>query len=72
MAQRKQRVCFFCENKLEPDYKDIEPLKQFISGRGKIVARSKTGVCRKHQKRLATAIKRARHLAFLPFITRVK
>jgi small subunit ribosomal protein S18 len=72
MAQRKSKACFFCENKQEPDYKDLEPLKQFISGRGKIVGRSKTGVCRKHQRGLATAIKRARHLAFLPFITRVK
>ena len=72
MAKRLSKVCFFCENKLNPDYKEVETLKQFITGRGKIVARSKTGVCRKHQKKLAVAIKRARHLVLLPFLTRVE
>lgn len=72
MAQKRVGACFFCENKLDPDYKEVEPLKQFITGRGKMVARSKTGACRKHQKRLAIAIKRARHLALLPFITRIR
>lgn len=70
MVQR--RSCFFCENKLEPDYKEVETLKQFTTSRGKIMARSKTGVCRKHQKKLALAIKRARHLSLLPFIERIR
>ena len=68
----KTASCFFCKNKLEPNYKEIETLKQFITPRKKIVGRSKTGVCRKHQKGLAIAIKRARHLALLPFVAKLK
>jgi len=64
----KKNSCFFCENKAEPDYKDIETLKKLIASKGKILASSKTGVCHKHQKRLAVAIKRARHLDLLPFV----
>ena len=49
------------------DYKDVERLRRFLSPRFKIEARRKTGVCSKHQRGLATAIKRARHLAMLPY-----
>jgi small subunit ribosomal protein S18 len=49
------------------DYKDVGLLRQFITEQGKIMARRKTGTCAKHQRRLAVAIKRARHLALLPF-----
>lgn len=69
---KMERYCFFCKNKLEPDYKEVESLEQFISGRGKIIAGSKTGVCRRHQKKLTVAIKRARYLGLLPFIARVR
>ena len=68
----KLSSCFFCQNKVEPDYKEADNLKQFISSRGKILGRTKTDICRRHQKKLATAIKRARHLALLAFITRAK
>jgi small subunit ribosomal protein S18 len=51
----------------EIDYKQADLLRRFISDRGKIVARRKTGTCARHQRRLAVAIKRARHLALLPF-----
>lgn len=67
---RRRRQCAFCEAKKEPDYKDIEFVSRFVTDRGKIVARIRSGVCAKHQRRLSRAIKRARHLALLPFVVR--
>ncbi len=65
----KRRVCFFCRDKIEDiDYKDPALLRPYISDRGKIAPRRKSGACAKHQRRLALAIKRARHLALLPYI----
>jgi small subunit ribosomal protein S18 len=65
----KRKVCVFCKDKVTViDYKDAEKLKNFISDRSKIDPRRKTGTCAKHQRLLATAIKRARHLALLPFV----
>ena len=49
------------------DYKDVNLLRNYITEHGKIKARRKTGTCAKHQRRLASAIKRARHLALLPY-----
>ena len=64
----KRKFCSFCSNKVEEiDYKDPIKLRPYISERGKIESRRKTGTCAKHQRALATAIKRARHLALLPF-----
>ena len=64
----KRRPCPFCRDKIEIiDYKDSSKLSQFISSRGKIEPRRRSGSCAKHQRALATAIKRARHLALLPF-----
>jgi len=63
--------CPFCKEGKEPDYKDIPTLERFTTDRGKIISRSRTGVCQKHQRWLNKAIKRARFLAFLPFITRI-
>ena len=60
-------VCYFCDKKLTPDYKDHRELKKFISDRAKILGKDRTGVCSKHQKRLSVEIKRARHLGLLPF-----
>jgi len=59
--------CFFCEAKTGPNYLEVDILKRFVSDRGRILNRSYSGVCSKHQRRLATAVKRARHLALLPF-----
>jgi len=81
MAKQKKRMskrrvrpvpldCSFCKQKTEPDYKEIDILKRFISDRGKIVGRSKTGICQKHQRAVSQSIKRARFMAFLPFIVR--
>ncbi|PIY66071.1 30S ribosomal protein S18 [Candidatus Shapirobacteria bacterium CG_4_10_14_0_8_um_filter_39_15] len=64
--------CYFCVDKSLPDYKKPEILGKFISDRGKIHSRNRTGICAKHQRKLATQMKRARHLAFLPFITQVQ
>lgn len=65
----RKKACPFCvEKSLVIDYKDIPLLKRFIGEQMKIEPRRKTGVCAKHQRRLATAIKRARHLALLPFV----
>jgi small subunit ribosomal protein S18 len=66
--QRRKKVCAFCLEKTKViDYKDISTLRRFLTDRGKIKNRRKTGTCAKHQRRLSIAIKRARHLALLPF-----
>lgn len=63
----RKKVCQFCVEKGEIDYKDITKLKKFVSERSKILPRRVTGTCAKHQRELTTAIKRARHLALLPY-----
>lgn len=66
---RKRKRCPFTQLGIrEIDYKDVETLKKFITERGKILPRRITGVSAFHQKRLAAAIKRARHMALLPFV----
>lgn len=66
----KRKICFFCRDKVVYiDYKDPAKLKPYISDRGKISPRRKSGTCAKHQRALALAIKRARHLALLPFVS---
>ncbi len=60
-------VCYFCEQKTEPDYFNTAELVQFISDRAKIIRNDYSGLCSKHQRRVSIAIKRARHLALLPF-----
>ena len=63
----KRRFCSFCTSKaIKIDYKDISVLRDYISDRGKILPRRRTGTCAKHQRALAMEIKRARHLALLP------
>jgi len=63
----RRKFCSFCKDKAEViDYKEPGKLRYYISDRGKIAPRRKTGTCAKHQRLLATAIKRARHLALLP------
>ncbi len=65
--KRSTKPCVFCTKKTEPDYKDLESLQVALSAKSRIVSRLLTGVCQKHQKRVTLAIKRARHLAMLPF-----
>ena len=67
---RKRRTCRFCENKeIYIDYKDEKRLIRFISEQGKIIPKRITGTCAKHQRQLVQAIKRARHLALIPFVS---
>ena len=64
----RKKVCAFCADKLGPiDYKDVPRLRRYLSERAKIVPRRVTGTCARHQRQLTVAIKRARHLALLPF-----
>lgn len=60
-------VCPFCEAKVTPNYKNYQDLEKFMSERKKISNRQRTGVCSRHQRVLSREIKRARHLALLPF-----
>ena len=69
-TQEKNKICFFCQKKLEPSYTEVDILKKFVSDRGKILGRDRNGLCRKHQKRFARAVKRARHLALMPFVVK--
>jgi len=76
MRRRRKRPvrglkCPFCESGKKPDYKEVEALRRFVSDRGKIIPRSRTGVCAKHQRRLAQAIKRMRFLGLIPFTTQI-
>ena len=65
-----KKVCEFCVNKVEQiDYKDVPKLRRYLSERAKIVPRRVTGTCARHQRQLTVAIKRARHLALLPYIS---
>nr|WP_193622054.1 30S ribosomal protein S18 ['Opuntia sp.' phytoplasma] len=67
--KKRRKVCFFKQNKFtDIDFKNIEILKKFISSEGKILPSRITGVCAKWQRKLAIAIKRARHMALIPFV----
>mgnify|MGYP000512842900 FL=1 len=64
----RKKVCGFCVDKVENiDYKDIARLRRYMSERGKILPRRVAGTCARHQRELTVAIKRARHLALLPY-----
>lgn len=68
--RRRKKVCIFCADKVAfIDYKDSNKLRKFISERGKILPRRISGTCAVHQRELNTAIKRARNMALLPFVT---
>ncbi|MBO5415385.1 MAG: 30S ribosomal protein S18 [Clostridia bacterium] len=68
--RRRKKVCIFCVDKVDfIDYKDSAKLRKFISERGKILPRRVSGTCAKHQRELNTAIKRARQVALLPYVT---
>ena len=66
---RRKKVCVFCGKDNVIDYKDVIKLKRYISERGKILPRRITGNCAKHQRALTVAIKRARHVALMPYVT---
>ena len=67
-GRRRRKVCAFCVDKVEHvDYKDAGKLRKYMSERGKIMPRRMTGTCARHQRQLTEAIKRARHIALLPY-----
>jgi small subunit ribosomal protein S18 len=65
----RRKSCGYCRDKVEQvDYKDVTTLKKYVSDRGKIRSRRITGACRRHQAQIATAVKRAREIALLPYV----
>lgn len=65
--RRRKKVCVFCGKDNVIDYKDTAKLKRYVSERGKILPRRITGNCARHQRTLTVAIKRARHIALMPY-----
>ena len=66
--RRRKKVCVLCSDKnFELDYKNPEQLRKFINDKGKILPRRTTGACAKHQRDITIAVKRARHIAMLPY-----
>ena len=69
-GKKRKKVCNFCVEKTESiDFKDVAKLRKYVSERSKILPRRITGTCAKHQRELTLAIKRARHIALLPYIS---
>ena len=70
-GSRRRNYCYFCKEKVELiDYKDFNGLRRYMSDRAKIRSRRTTGACRRHQRQIALAIKRAREMALLPYSSR--
>ena len=65
-ARRRRKVCVFCGKEIS--YKDAAKLKKYVSERGKILPRRVTGTCAKHQRAVTVAVKRARHMAIMPYV----
>ena len=64
----RKKVCVLCSDKnFELDYKNLDQLKKFVNEKGKILPRRTTGACAKHQRAITLAVKRARHIAILPY-----
>jgi len=69
LKMKRKRVCHFCETgSVYIDFKDERKLLRFLTEQGKIIPRHTSGTCAKHQRQLARAVKRARHLALIPFV----
>ena len=64
------KECYFCKEEKTPSFSDNETLRRFLTDRGKIIGRVRSGICAKHQKDLTAAVKHARHVALLPFTSR--
>jgi small subunit ribosomal protein S18 len=70
-GSRRRKYCYFCKEHIDQvDYKDYNTLRRFMSERAKIRSRRTTGACRRHQRQVAMAIKRAREVALLPYSNR--
>ena len=66
-SRRRKKVCVFCGENNAIDYKDTAKLRKYVSERGKILPRRITGTCAKHQRAITVAVKRARHIALMPY-----
>ena len=66
-SRRRKKVCVFCGENNAIDYKDTAKLRKYVSDRGKILPRRVTGTCAKHQRAITVAVKRARHIALMPY-----
>ena len=65
----RRKSCFFCKSKVdEVDYKNVNELRRYVSEKGKIRSRRSSGACRRHQRQVAVAVKRAREIALLPYV----
>ena len=65
----RRKSCFFCKSKVEEvDYKNVNELRRYVSEKGKIRSRRISGACRRHQRQVAVAVKRAREIALLPYV----
>ena len=64
----RKKVCIFCVEKKRADYKDVEFMRRFTNDRGRILPRNHSGCCAQHQRMVATAVKRTRHIGLLPFV----
>jgi len=69
-AKVQKKDCYFTTSNTTPDYKDVLILKRFLSERGKILSSSISGISSKHQRKLATEVKKARYMALLPYTDR--
>lgn len=70
MRRGRKKVCSFCVDRVDNiDYKDLPRLRKYTTERAKIIPRRVTGTCAKHQRDLTIAIKRARHLALMPYVS---
>ncbi|OGV95636.1 30S ribosomal protein S18 [Microgenomates group bacterium RBG_16_45_19] len=67
--RQTNQPCAFCETGLVPDYKEAKSLRSYLTDKGKIVPRTRSGVCLTHQRALTLAVKRARYLAMLPYVS---
>ena len=65
----REKGCSYCKTNTIPGWQDYEKMKEFLSPRSRVVGAQFSGVCAKHQRKLVKAIKQARHLALLPFVT---
>jgi small subunit ribosomal protein S18 len=69
-GQVRRKSCYFCREKIdEIDYKNVNQLRRYISEKGKIRSRRITGACRRHQRQVSLAVKRAREMALLPYVS---
>lgn len=64
----RAKKCPLCEQDIVVDYKDVPLLKKYVSERGKILGRDRTGICANHQRQVTRAVKRARYIALMPFV----